>query len=98
MLERKYKEIAHECRLAINKHYADIEIDIVHMLIKLAIFTNMPTRLARRPVFYGTSRIWRSLSRVPKRAVTGRYLSRISALLVKCFKTLDLLLYLIFKS
>ena len=30
MLERKYKEIARECRLTINKHYADIEIDIVH--------------------------------------------------------------------
>ena len=29
VLERKYKEIARECRLAINKHYAYIEIDIV---------------------------------------------------------------------
>ena len=30
VLEMKYKEIARECRLTINKHYADIEIDIVH--------------------------------------------------------------------
>ena len=50
-------------------------------------------RLARCAVFYGTSRIWRSLSRVQKRTVTGRYLSRISALLVSSLKTFDKLFY-----
>ena len=61
--------------------------NILHWMFTIG--TCIKRRLARHPVFYGMSRIWRSLSRVPKTAVTGRDLSCISAVLVPYFKTLD---------